>query len=80
MSNLYIAYLVSAAISIWLLLWLSSYDQKDGVRQLTLQDVVFSVGLGSIPIVNLICVLGFTMHSGTKIVVWKLNKETNEKL
>lgn len=75
MTNLQIAYMVSAAISIWLLLWLSSYDQTNKERQLTLQDVVFSVGIGLIPIVNLICVLGFTIHSGGKIIVWKQNEE-----
>lgn len=76
MSNLHIAYMVSVAISIWLLLWLSSYDQTNKERQLTLQDVVFSVGIGLLPIVNLICVLGFTIHSGGKIIVWKQKKET----
>ena len=75
MSNLYIAYMVSAAISILLLLWLSSYDQKCDERQLTLQDVVFSVGIGLLPIANLVCVFAFTVHTGSKIIVWKQKKE-----
>ncbi len=73
------AYAASVVLSIWLLLWLSSYDQPFGERSLTLQDVVFSVVVGLMPIVNLICVLGFTIHSGSKIVIWK-QKEKNEKL